>query len=235
MVRVVTPSRLGELAAGPVTARLQQGQQAEQPRRRVSSIASTLCRQSTERSFPLLFLAFLVIHQGPTGPQTRRSSDERRASSPFRIEIPQADVDDLHARLAAARWPGRAARRRPDPRHPARATCASWPTTGAPAYDWRAQEAQLNAYPQFTTEIDGQRIHFMHVRSGQPDAMPLLITHGFPSSVAEFTAAHRAAGHPAERAGVPRRRPVPARGTRSRRRWARPAGRWAAPLGRGSS
>jgi pimeloyl-ACP methyl ester carboxylesterase len=53
-------------------------------------------------------------------------------------------------------------------------------------YDWRAQEARLNGYPQFTTEIDGQRIHFLHVRSDRPDAKPLLVTHGFPSSVAEF-------------------------------------------------
>jgi hypothetical protein len=51
---------------------------------------------------------------------------------------------------------------------------------------WRAQEARLNQYAQFITEIDGQRIHFLHVRSDQPGAKPLLITHGFPSSVAEF-------------------------------------------------
>ncbi|MFF0633417.1 epoxide hydrolase family protein [Nocardia sp. NPDC004151] len=53
-------------------------------------------------------------------------------------------------------------------------------------FDWRAQEAKLNAFPQFATEIDGQIIHFLHVRSTRPDARPLLITHGFPSSVAEF-------------------------------------------------
>jgi pimeloyl-ACP methyl ester carboxylesterase len=53
-------------------------------------------------------------------------------------------------------------------------------------FDWRASEAQLNRYPQFTTEIDGQRIHFLHVRSSRPDAKPLLLTHGYPSSVAEF-------------------------------------------------
>jgi pimeloyl-ACP methyl ester carboxylesterase len=53
-------------------------------------------------------------------------------------------------------------------------------------YDWRAQEQRLNEFPQFTTEIDGQRIHFLHVRSDRPDAKPLMITHGFPSSVAEF-------------------------------------------------
>src|SRR5690348_15847056 len=54
-------------------------------------------------------------------------------------------------------------------------------------YDWRAAEARLNSYPQFITEIDGQRIRFLHVRSGRPGAKPLLLTYGFPSSVAEFT------------------------------------------------
>ena len=104
---------------------------------------------------------------------------------PFRIEIPQADLDYLHDRLDHARWPGEL-------------PGVGW-TRGVPSgdlkeladywrfqYDWRAAEAQLNAYPQLVTVIDGQRIHFLHVRSGQPDAKPLLITHGFPSSVAEF-------------------------------------------------
>ncbi|MET8989263.1 epoxide hydrolase family protein [Nonomuraea wenchangensis] len=104
---------------------------------------------------------------------------------PFHIEIPQADVDHLHDRLVDARWP-------------ADSPGVEW-ARGVPAaylreladywrmqYDWRAQEARLNQYPQFTTEIDGQRIHFLHVRSDQPDAKPLLITHGYPSSVAEF-------------------------------------------------
>src|SRR5579862_4253122 len=103
----------------------------------------------------------------------------------FRIEIPEADLDYLHGRLASARWPAES----PGP---------GW-TRGIPlgelrelaeywraGYDWRAAEAQLNGYPQFATEIDGQRIHFLHVRSARPDAKPLLITHGFPSSVAEF-------------------------------------------------
>ncbi len=110
-------------------------------------------------------------------------SDEIRS---FRIEIPQADLDHLHDRLATGRRPAES----PDP---------GW-TRGVPlgyltelaehwrtAYDWRAQEARLNEYPQFMTEIDGQRIHFLHVRSDRDDAKPLLITHGFPSSVAEFT------------------------------------------------
>ena len=60
------------------------------------------------------------------------------------------------------------------------------PATGPRGFDWRAQEARLNELPQFITEIDGQRIHFMHVRSPEPDARPLIMTHGWPSSPVEF-------------------------------------------------
>src|SRR6185437_1648235 len=95
------------------------------------------------------------------------------------------DVDYLHHRLASARWPGElpgAGWTRGVPLGYLKELAGYWRT----GYDWRAAEARLNSYPQFLTEIDGQRIHFLHVRSGQPDAKPLLITHGFPSSVAEF-------------------------------------------------
>jgi epoxide hydrolase len=104
---------------------------------------------------------------------------------PFRIEISQADVDDLHGRLAGARWPGElpgTGWARGVPLGYLKELAGYWRTQ----YDWRAAEARLNSYPQFVTEIDGQRIHFLHVRSAQPGAKPLLVTHGFPSSVAEF-------------------------------------------------
>jgi pimeloyl-ACP methyl ester carboxylesterase len=104
---------------------------------------------------------------------------------PFRIEIRQTDVDYLHHRLASARWPGELPAdgwTRGVPLGYLKELAEHWRTQ----YDWRSAEARLNSYPQFVTEIDGQRIHFLHVRSGQPDAKPLLITHGFPSSVAEF-------------------------------------------------
>jgi len=104
---------------------------------------------------------------------------------PFRIEIPQSDLDYLHGRLDNARWPGELPGvewTRGVPLDHLKELAGYWRTE----YDWRAQEARLNRYPQFTTEIDGQRIHFLHVRSERPDAKPLLITHGFPSSVAEF-------------------------------------------------
>jgi hypothetical protein len=103
----------------------------------------------------------------------------------FRIAIPDADLDDLHHRLDSARWPaelpGTGWTRGIPPGH-LRELAGHWRN----GFDWRSQEARLNAYPQFTTEIDGQRIHFLHVRSKRADATPLLITHGYPSSVAEF-------------------------------------------------
>jgi pimeloyl-ACP methyl ester carboxylesterase len=104
---------------------------------------------------------------------------------PFRIEIPQAHVDDLHGRLAGARWPGElpgVGWTRGVPPGFLKELAEYWRTQ----YDWRAAETRLNSYPQFMTRIDGQPIHFLHVRSGRPDARPLLITHGYPSSVAEF-------------------------------------------------
>ncbi|WP_309230822.1 epoxide hydrolase [Nocardia sp. SYP-A9097] len=104
---------------------------------------------------------------------------------PFRIDIPQAELEYLHDRLAHARWaaslPG-VGWERGIPVADLKELADYWRTE----FDWRAQEAALNAFPQFTTEIDGQQMHFLHVRSSRPDAIPLLITHGFPSSVAEF-------------------------------------------------
>ncbi|MFC9970460.1 epoxide hydrolase family protein [Spirillospora sp. NPDC127200] len=104
---------------------------------------------------------------------------------PFRIDIPQADLDDLHDRLARTRWPDEL----PGvgwsygvPTGYLKGLADYWRTT----YDWRAQEAELNRFPQFTTEIDGQNVHFLHVRSPEPGAVPLLLTHGWPGSVVEF-------------------------------------------------
>jgi epoxide hydrolase len=104
---------------------------------------------------------------------------------PLRVEIPQKDLDDLRRRLNQARWagelPGTGWERGVPPGH-LKGLAEYWRA----GYDWRAAEAKLNSYPQFTTGIDGQRIHFLHVRSEHPGAKPLLITHGYPSSIAEF-------------------------------------------------
>ena len=106
--------------------------------------------------------------------------------SPFRIEIPQADLDDLRARLARTRWPDALEGVGWDygiPLDYLRDLAEYWRT----GYDWRLHERQLNEFPQFTTVIDGQRVHFLHVRSAEPDALPLVMTHGWPGWVAEFT------------------------------------------------
>jgi epoxide hydrolase len=104
---------------------------------------------------------------------------------PFRIEIPQSDLDDLLRRLAGVRWPDEpagAGSGRGLPLASTRDLVEYWRT----AFDWRAQEERLNAFPQFVTEIDGQPFHFVHVRSGVPDALPILLTHGWPSSFVEL-------------------------------------------------
>lgn len=104
---------------------------------------------------------------------------------PFRVEIPQADLDDLKERLARTRWPEEL----PGvgweygiPVERVRQLAERW----RDGFDWREHEAALNRYPQYTTEIDGQNVHFLHVRSGNPDALPLILTHGWPGSVLEF-------------------------------------------------
>ncbi|WP_067471064.1 epoxide hydrolase family protein [Nocardia amamiensis] len=104
---------------------------------------------------------------------------------PFRIDIPQADLDDLRLRLARTRWiddlPG-TGWERGVPTAYLKDLAGYW----AEKFDWRAVEAELNAYPQFTTTIAGQNVHFLHVRSAKDDATPLLLLHGWPSSVVDF-------------------------------------------------
>jgi epoxide hydrolase len=104
---------------------------------------------------------------------------------PFRIDIPQNDLDDLQNRLARTRWPrelpgggwGRGV-----PVEYLKGLADYW----RDGFDWRAQEARLNTFPQFTTEIHGQTIHFLHVRSLEQGPLPLIMTHGWPGSIAEF-------------------------------------------------
>ncbi|MBG6140167.1 pimeloyl-ACP methyl ester carboxylesterase [Longispora fulva] len=104
----------------------------------------------------------------------------------YRLAFPQSDLDDLHERLDRTRWPDEL----PGvgwsygvPRDHLRDLAHHW----RHGYDWRAAEAKLNEWPQFTTTIDGANVHFAHVRSPEPDATPLVMTHGWPGSFAEFT------------------------------------------------
>ncbi|MFI7219412.1 epoxide hydrolase family protein [Micromonospora maritima] len=107
------------------------------------------------------------------------------ALRPYRVEIPQTALDDLADRLRRTIWPGEL----PDagtaygmPTARVRELATYWLET----FDWRAVEARLNAHPQFVTDIDGEQIHFLHIRSSRPDATPLVLTHGWPGSVVEY-------------------------------------------------
>jgi pimeloyl-ACP methyl ester carboxylesterase len=104
---------------------------------------------------------------------------------PFHLQIPEAQLQDLKRRLAATRWPEDVTEpgwTQGVPLEAAKSLCAHW----LERYDWRRCEAQLNDFGQFTTEIDGAGIHFLHVRSKHANALPLLLTHGWPGSVVEF-------------------------------------------------
>ena len=104
---------------------------------------------------------------------------------PFKISIPQKELKDLQDRIKRTRWPDEISGegwKRGMPLAYTKKLAEYWRTK----FDWREQEAKLNNYPQFVTEIDGQKIHFLHVRSSRPDAIPLLLSHGYPSSFVEF-------------------------------------------------
>jgi hypothetical protein len=121
---------------------------------------------------------------------------------PFRIEVAQAELDDLSERLARARWTDELPGAGLDygvPVTDVRRLAEYWRT----GYDWRAWEARLNEYDQFTTDIDGQNIHFLHVRSQRPDAYPLVRPTAGPLLIIE-TERDRSAGP-----GKVRRRPSP--------------------------
>ena len=147
-------------------------------------------------AFPLHILALLALMPGPAMP-----AENEMAIVPFQVEIPQQDLDDLQDRLANTRLPDQI----PD---------TSWEYGTERGYleelllywqhefDWRAQEARLNQFDQFKTEIDGVEMHFIHQRSSAPDAIPLLIVHGWPGSVSEFLDVIPPLVDPADHGGI---------------------------------
>ena len=117
-------------------------------------------------------------------PASRQATSEDHIR-PFRAHVPDADVADLRRRLAATRWPSKELVQ--DRSQGVQlATLEELARYWATEYDWRKCEARLNALPQFTTEIDGVEIHFIHVRSQHENALPLIMTHGWPGSVIEL-------------------------------------------------
>src|SRR6476659_3782541 len=109
---------------------------------------------------------------------------ERNTIRPFHVNFPQSALDDLRRRIGATRWPSKELVT--DGTQGVQLTTMQklaryWQTE----YDWRKFETRLNALPQFMTNIDGVDIHFIHVRSKHPNALPLIITHGWPGSIIE--------------------------------------------------
>ena len=147
----------------------------------------------------------LPAREEPTMTTAQRDATQGTAPStvrPFRVEVPQADLDDLRRRVAATRWPRKELvpdRSQGVQLAPLQALARYWTTE----HDWRKAEAKLNALPQFTTEIDGVKIHFLHVRSRHDGALPLIMTHGWPGSVVELLATVGPLTDPTAHGGTP--------------------------------
>ena len=138
-------------------------------------------------AFGLVLLAAPCDAQTATEQETTVAQRETTTAAvrPFHITVPEEVLVDLRRRIAATRWPARETvtdRSQGVPLAKLQALVRYWGTD----YDWRQAEAKLNAWPQFVTTIDGLDIHFMHVRSRHPNALPLIMTHGWPGSVFEL-------------------------------------------------
>ena len=158
-----------------------------------------------------------------------KAKAENGAIRPFDVDIPEEDLDDLRRRIAATRWPSKelVADRSQGVQLATLQELARYWTTD---YDWRKVEARLNALPQFTTEIDGVEIHFIHVRSRHENALPLIMTHGWPGSVIELLETVGPLTDPTAHGGTRRGRIPPGAAVPARLRLLERAGR--ARLGR---
>jgi pimeloyl-ACP methyl ester carboxylesterase len=187
-----------------------------------SDIPLTATEQMTETSVPLSsrreFLRATAATSGAAilsaelVPETAHASTGKvaelvfppatQAVTRFQPHVPEAALEDLKSRLANARWPNQepvADWSQGVPLSKARSLVEYWRTH----YDWRRVERSLNALPQFRTQLDGLGIHFMHVRSKHPDALPIIITHGWPGSVIEFLQAIAPLVDPTAHGGEP--------------------------------
>lgn len=123
-----------------------------------------------------------VISTAQSGPSVKPVTDE--PIRPFHVHVPQAELDDLRRRISATKWPDPETVK-DESQGVQLATMQALANYWVTKYDWRKVEARLNALPQFITTIDGVDIHFIHVRSKYPNALPIIITHGWPGSVIE--------------------------------------------------
>jgi pimeloyl-ACP methyl ester carboxylesterase len=134
---------------------------------------------------PLAWPTGAAYGQPPIAAATREEAVMPDEVVPFELSVAASELDELRQRLRRTRWPERETVNdwsQGIPLAYVQDVCRYW----AERYDWRATETRLNAIPQFRTELDGLGIHFLHLRSPEPDALPLLLTHGWPGSVVEF-------------------------------------------------
>ena len=152
----------------------------------IHRVASSKLLLKWGRFVPCVILSFLIL-LAPGRAQTisHTNQDSTAAIRPFKMHVPDSVLADLHRRLAETKWPdqlpGTSWEYGADIKK-VRELATYWNKQ----YNWRAQEAGINHYHQYTTEIDGQQIHFIHDRSTRPDAIPLLLIHGWPGSFIEF-------------------------------------------------
>ena len=124
-----------------------------------------------------------TLSNAQSGPSVGSASNE--VIRPFKVHVPQKDLDDLRKRILSTRWPDKeivSDQSQGAQLNKLQALVRYWGT----GYNWRAAEAKLNTLPQFITNIDGVDIHFIHVRSKEPNALPIIITHGWPGSIFEL-------------------------------------------------
>jgi len=131
----------------------------------------------------LLTASAAVVALGLLSPDRATAADDQ-SIRPFTVHVPQSELDDLRGRVAATRWPDKETVS-DSAQGPQLAALQELVRYWGTDYDWRRAEAKLNALPQFTTNIDGLDIHFIHVRSRHKNALPIIITHGWPGSVIE--------------------------------------------------
>src|SRR3954468_23337983 len=179
------PSNVKPLVHGPLRTdtKVLSIRSSDRPRaaRLVSSVQEDSMKLLDRLTVGLAALATVInVSAAPVA----AAENNGTAIRPFRVKVPEADVADLHRRLVATRWPDKetvADESQGAQLAKLQELVRYWGTE----YDWRKAEAKLNAFPQFKTNIDGVDIHFIHVRSRHPNAMPLIITHGWPGSVFE--------------------------------------------------
>ena len=143
--------------------------------------------KSSFRNLAFAIIAFTLCHGliSLSNAQSNTPQTGQDSIRPFKVKVPEQDLVELRRRIAATRWPDKetvADQSQGVQLARLQELVRYWGTD----YDWRKAEAQLNALPQFMTNIDGVDIHFIHVRSKNPNALPVLITHGWPGSVFEF-------------------------------------------------